>query len=65
MGKRLKAEGAEELFLDPGLAAWLPEADWEWRDRVHTNLWPCERCPKKREGTTPPRAPAGIREDEP
>ncbi len=42
MRKSMKTPEAEEVFRGPRLAAWLPEAEWEWHDRVHSNLWPCE-----------------------
>lgn len=38
----MRAGEAEEALRGPRLAAWLPEAEWEWHDRVHSNLWPCE-----------------------
>jgi hypothetical protein len=52
--KSMTAAEAEEVFLGPRLAAWLPEADWEWHDRVHSNLWPCELLPQRRTAPTPP-----------
>ena len=50
----IKAVESEEVFLGPRLAAWLPEADWEWHDRVHSNLWPCELSRGRREVPTLP-----------
>jgi hypothetical protein len=50
----IKAVESEEVLLGPRLAAWLPEADWEWHNRVHSNLWPCELSRDRREVPTLP-----------
>lgn len=56
----MSATEAEEVFLGPRLAAWLPEADWEWRDRVNSNPWPCELLFEKRGETSPPTSPRTV-----
>lgn len=60
----MKAGEAEEDLRGSRLAAWLPEAEWEWHDRVHSNLWPCE-LPSGRRKISPLAAPlnAGRRDE--
>jgi hypothetical protein len=53
----MKSGIAEEVFLGPRLATWLPEAEWEWHDRVNSSLWPCELLPERRERPASPSSP--------
>lgn len=63
--KSIPAKDSQEVVLGSRLTAWLPEAEWEWHDRVRSNLWPCERLPEKRVVPTPPASsPARLPEDE-
>jgi hypothetical protein len=65
MRKSMTSDIAEEVFLGPRLVAWLPEAEWEWHDRVRSNLWPCEFIPERRERPAPPSSPkVTLPEDE-
>ncbi len=57
MRRSLKSTEAEEALRGSRVAAWLPEAEWEWDDRVPSNLWPCELLPDRREGPAPPASP--------
>jgi len=47
--RSMKAGEAGEAFRSPHLVGWLPEAEWEWHDRIHSNLWPCELPSGRRE----------------
>ncbi len=60
MRKAIKSDIAEEVFLGPRLTAWLPEAEWEWHDRVHSNLWPSELPPERRTIPASPSSPKVI-----
>lgn len=57
MRRSTKPAELEEGFLGPRLTAWSPEADWEWHDRLRSNLWPCELPPGRMESTAPPASP--------
>jgi hypothetical protein len=52
--KATKAIEVEEGLLGPRLAAWLPEATWEWKDRVVSNPWPCELALSAKAATAKP-----------
>jgi len=47
--RSMKAAEADEALWGSRLVAWLPEAEWEWHDRIHSNLWPCELPLTRRE----------------
>lgn len=55
MRRSVKAGDAGEALLGPRLSPWLPEAGWEWQDRVVSNPWPCELLPLKT--SSPPNLP--------
>jgi hypothetical protein len=59
----LKAGEIEEAARGPRRAAWLPEAEWEWHDRVHSSLWPCELPSARREKSPLSMPLAGNRGD--
>jgi len=52
--KSIPSEDTQEAAFAPRLSAWLPEAEWEWHDRVSSNLWPCEL---RSEGRDNPKSP--------
>jgi len=61
--RSIKAVESKEVYLGPRLTAWLPEADWEWHDRVHSNLWPCELSRDRREEPTLPATITAARHE--
>jgi len=54
MRKSIPAKDTHEAILGSRLTPWLPEAEWEWHDRVRSNLWPCERPPERSTAPAPP-----------
>ncbi len=65
MRRSMKPAELGEALQGPRLTAWLPEAEWEWSDRVRSNLWPCELVLKRMGVTAPAASPKVIRpEDE-
>lgn len=63
--KSIPAKDTQEAVLGSRLTAWLPEAEWEWHERVRSNLWPCELMAKPGASPTSPASPPpGPADDE-